>query len=323
MANKEKEFRAGLYAVIVGVVLAVVLAGLTVFAYTTRYTAFSPEKVAVQYADTIVQTGDGYNAYKNTLLSENQKLKYGDFIRRAYMVAFRNDGEEIKQADFVGTGSAEEQKAIDTVYNTMYDYYTELIKTVGWDDYETFFMSYFSKLKEVRHEVYGDDYLDYEYMFGALEANVDAYGESLRGNEEVLAADNKTVLKEAKDGKYQEMFGKDYKLTATVKSCDEITNEDLSAYIDGFEERIAPIAQSGEAKAATFSLGEEATADMVDAYAKLNCADRIDGAAEAEVEIKDQNGNTVTTVKIYLVKIGKSWYVDNTNTPTSVLYFVL
>ncbi len=332
----KKEFKAGLYAVIVGVIMAVVLASLTVFAYTTRYTAFSPEKVAAQYVDTIVQTGDGYNAYKNTLLSENQKIKYGDFIRRTQMVSFRNDGDDVKQADFVGTGTAEEQKAIDTVYNTMYDYYVELVNTVGWDDYETFFMSYFAKLKEVRHEVYGDDYLDYDYMFGALEANVDTYGESLRGNEQVLAADNKTVLKEAKDGKYQEMFGKDYKLTVSVKSFDELSEEEAKAYIAGFKERITPVAQSGEAKAAQFGLEDitkekkvlfftkEETdsrkSDMVGTYERLDCSDEMTSAGKAEVEVWSDDGGVIATQEVYLVKIGRSWYVDNTNIDTSGLY---
>ncbi len=320
----KKEFKAGLYAVIVGIILALVLSALTVFAYTTRYTAFSPEKVAAQYVDTIVQTGDGYNAYKNTLLSENKKIKYGDFIRRTQMIAFRNDGDDVKQAAFVGTGTPEEQTAIDEVYNTMYDYYVELVNTVGWDDYETFFMSYFSKLKEVRHAVYGDDYLDYEYMFGALEANVDAYGESLSGNEEVLAADNKTVLKEAKDGKYSELFGKDYKLTVSVKSFDELSEEEAKAYIAGFKERITPVAQSGEAKAEVFKLADDENdtpkSDMVGAYERLDCSDEITSAGKAEVEVWSADGGVIATQEVYLVKIGRSWYVDNTNIDTSGLY---
>ncbi len=80
MTENKKGFKAGLYAVIVGVVLAVVLTVMTVFAFTTRYTGFKPEKVARQYVDTIVQTGDGYNSYKNTLLSQNKKAQ----VRRFY-----------------------------------------------------------------------------------------------------------------------------------------------------------------------------------------------------------------------------------------------
>ena len=86
MADKtetKKAFKPGLYAVIAGVVVAVVLVVITIFAFTSRYTAFSPEKVAQAYTDTIVQTGDGYNAYKNTLVSKN--AKFGNFIIDAYM----------------------------------------------------------------------------------------------------------------------------------------------------------------------------------------------------------------------------------------------
>ena len=50
----KKEFKAGLYGVVATVLVAVVLVGLTVFAFTSRYNAFSPEKVAQSYADTIV-----------------------------------------------------------------------------------------------------------------------------------------------------------------------------------------------------------------------------------------------------------------------------
>lgn len=320
----KKGFKAGLYAVIVGVIMAVVLSGLTIYAYTTRYTAFSPEKVAKSYVDTVIQTGDGYNAYKNTLLSENQKLKYGDFIRRTDMVVFLNDGDDVEQAEFVGTGSDEEQKAIDTVYNTMYDYYCTLVNEVGWDDYETFFMSYFAKLKEVRHEVYGDDFLDYEYMFGALEANVATYGESLTGAEELLAADGKTVIRDAFEGKYQKTFGKDYKFITEVKSCEELSEEEANAYIAEFKKRIEPIAASGEAKAATFKLEDtddnSAKSDMADAYAKLDCSDRITGVAKAECEVKLEDGKLIAIQEVYVVKLGKSWYVDNTNIDTTGLY---
>ncbi|MBR6393177.1 MAG: hypothetical protein IKS12_07800 [Eubacterium sp.] len=324
----EKKFRAGLYAVISGILIAAVLTGLTLFAYTTRYTAFKPEKVAQFYVDTVIQTGDGYNAYKNTVLAQNKKLKYGDFIRRTDMVVFLNDGDDVKKADFVGTGSAEEQKAIDEVYNRMYEYYCTLVNEVGWDDYETFFMSYFTKLKEVRHEVYGDDYLDYEYMFGALEANVATYGESLTGAEEMLAADGKTVLREAFEGKYQKTFGKDYKFITEVKSCEELGADEVKTYVEGFKERIKPTATCGEAKADIFKLVDETEgkkkktpkSDMIDAYSKLDCSDSISGVAKVECEVHLEDGKLVAIQELYVVKIGKSWYVDNTNLDTTGLY---
>ncbi len=237
------------------------------------------------------------------------------------MAVYKNDGEDVKQAEFVGTGSEEEQKAIDSVYNTMYDYYVQLVNTVGWDDYDTFFNSYFAKLKEVRHQVYGDDFLDYEYMFGALEANVAAYGESLMGAEETLAADGKTVLKEAFDGKYAELFGKDYKLTAEVTECKELSEADAKAYVDGFKARIAPASQADKSELAALGLtDEEDINNYTDAFAKLDCSESIGKVAEAVVDVKDQNGKVIVQQKVSLVKIGNCWYVDNTNIDTSALY---
>lgn len=99
----KKEFKAGLYGVVAAVLVAVVLVGLTVFAFTSRYNAFSPEKVAQSYADTIVQTGDGYNALKVSLVSKEQK--FGNFVTNAYMTPYINDGKDVKQNEIIGTGS--------------------------------------------------------------------------------------------------------------------------------------------------------------------------------------------------------------------------
>jgi len=130
MAKKEKKgLNTSAYAIATSVILAVVLVIMTIFSVSTKYTAFSPEKVAQEYVDGIVQTGDGYNAYKVTLVSKNKK--YGDFIINAYMRPYINDGDDVKQAEFVGSGEAEEAEAIDNVYKDMYEYYKTLIKTVN------------------------------------------------------------------------------------------------------------------------------------------------------------------------------------------------
>lgn len=341
MANKtenKKGFKAGTYAVFAGVAVAVVLVLMTIFAFTTRYTAFAPEKVAQSYVDVIVQTGDGYNAYKNTLVSKN--MKYGDFIRRAYMAPFVNDGDDVAQAEFVGTGSEDELKAIDTVYNTMYDYYVGLINTYGYDDYDAVFSNYFAKLCEVRHQVYGDDYMDTEYMFGAFEANVDAYGKALTGTDRVIASDNKTITQEATVGKYQEMYGVEtevetenvidgkkqtvtetklvYKLTSTVKECDELSADEVKAYVDGYKERITPAVKLGEEKSA--ALADDAKDAMIGAFESLDNTDAITSVAKAVVEVTTQDGTVVATQELYVVEIGNSWYVDNTNVNTAGLY---
>ena len=339
MANKEKKgFNAGVYAVVASIVLAVVLVALTIFSVATKYTAFSPEKIAQAYVDGIVQTGDGYNAYKTTLVSKNQK--YGNFIIDAYMAPHVN--EEAEQAKFVGTGSKEEQEAIDKVYATMYDYYVELIKTDGWDNYDAVFSKYFAKLAEVRKAVYGDDFMNTEYMFGALEANVQTYANSLTGTKRVFASDNKTILTEENTGAYQVMFGEMqevevdalvdgkkqtvtekqpvYKLTVEVTECKELSADEAKAYVEEYSAIIKPVAESGAAKADSFGLKDDKKSLMTDAFAKLDCTEDIDSVAEVSSVVKEQNGNIVAAQKLYVVKIGKSWYVDNTNIDTTGLY---
>ncbi len=321
--KEKKGFRAGAYSVIACITIAVVLVVMTIFAFTIRYTAFSPEKVAQFYTDTVVQTGDGYNAYKNTLVSKNQK--YGNFVINAYMLPYVNDGDDVKQADFVGTGTEAEAAAIDEVYNTMYDYYVELLSTCGLDNYDEFYNSYFAKLSEVRKAVYGDEFMNTDFMFGAFESNVDRYGKSLTGTEEKLAQDEKTVIQEASTGVYQEKFGNDYKFTTTVKECNELSADEAKAYVEEYSARIKPVAESGEAKADQFGLVDADKKDnkkssMIDAFAKLDCSDDIDSVAKAVVDVTLEDGTVVATQELYVVKIGNSWYVDNTNIDISALF---
>lgn len=334
MADKKekKGFNAALYAVCAGVVVAVVLVLLTVFAFTTRYTGFSAEKVAQAYVDTIVQTGDGYNAYKNTLVSKNQK--FGDFVINAYMAPYVNkDG---KKADFVGSGTDEEIKATDEVYDTMYTYYVSLVSTYGLDDIDNVFNAYFAKLAEVRKSVFHDEYMDTDFMFSVFESNVTKYGQSLTGTKEELGADDKTVIQEASVGEYQNMFGENYKFTTTVTSCDELSDADVKAYVEEYKARIEPVAGSGEAKADKFGLKDTekkkkvlfftkteknyAKSDMISAFENLDCSDSIGAVAKCTAEVKTDDGTVVATQQVYVVQIGNTWYVDNTNVDTSALY---
>lgn len=318
--KEKKGFNAALYAVVAGVVVAVVLVLITIFAFTTRYTGFSADKVAQAYVDTIVQTGDGYNAYKNTLVSKNQK--FGKFVTNAYMLPYIN--EDAEKASFVGTGTDEEIKKTDEVYDTMYDYYVELVQKYGLDNIDAVFNDYFAKLSEVRKAVYGDEYIDTDFMFSVFESNVSKYGKSLTGTEEELGADGKTVVQEASTGKYQEMFGKDYKFTATVKESAELNDADKDAYIAQYKERIAPIAASGEAKADSFALKDEEKStpksDMIGAFEKLDCSNDINSVAKCTVDVTLADGKSVATQEVFVVKIGNTWYVDNTNIDTSALY---
>lgn len=315
----KKEFKSGLYAVAAGVIVAVALVLITIFAFTTRYNGFSAEKVASTYVDTIVQTGDGYNAYKNSLVSKNQK--YGDFIIDAYMAPYVNDGDDAVKAEFVGTGSEEEAAAIDKVYSTMYDYYVELLKTYGLDDYDSVFKNYFAKLSQVRKDVYGDTYMDTDYMFGAFEANVLSYGQSLTGTEEVLGADDKTVVQEASTGIYQEMFGEDYTFTTTVKECTELTGDEMSQYVAGYKERIT--ASINDYTQNMVSADPEKSKTMEEAVAALDHSESVTAVAKCVLDVTLADGTSVATQEVYVIQIGNTWYVDNTNVDTSALYLAL
>lgn len=318
--KEKKGFRTGAYAVIAGIIVAVALVVLTIFAFTSRYTAFNPEKVAQAYTDVIIQTGDGYNAYKNTLVSKNQK--YGNFVINAYMSPYVN--EDAEQNEIIGTGTKEEAEMLDKIYSDMYDYYLELIgevkdqKAYGFDDYDYIYTSYFKKLAEERKAVIGDDFMNTEFMFGVFEANVDKYGKSLTGAEEKIADDGETVLQEATVGKYQEIYGKNYKLVANVTECKELSADEVSTYVTEYKDRIAPAVALGDERSKALE-GDNAEA-LKSAYEKLDCSEEITGVAECTVDVTLADGTAVTTQKLYVVKIGKSWYVDNTNIDTSALY---
>lgn len=323
MAKTKKGFRAGLYGVVSGILVAAILVGMTVFAFTTRYNAFSPEKVAQSYADTIVQTGDGYNALKVSLVSKNQK--FGNFVINAYMAPYINDNSgkkkdepKVEQNKAIGTGSKEETELLDQIYNTMYVYYEELMAKVGLENYDEFYSRYFDMLKQVRVAVLGDDYMDTDFMFSVFESNVQTYANKLTGTKKKLAADEKTVIQKASTGVYQKMYGKEYKLTTTVTNTTELSADEVKAYADGYKDRIVPLAQKNESVAD--SLDEEKSAAMKEAFDNLNVADSIEAVDECTVEVTNQKGDVVATVQVYVVRIGNSWYVDNSNTNTAPLY---
>jgi len=303
MEKKEKGFNLKLYATaaIFAVLAALVL--ITVFTFKAKYTAYHPEEVARNYVDTIAQTGDGYNAYKNALISKSQK--YGDFIRAYYMnpVIYRDTaykpGDDIKKCGYKGYNEesymGEKSKNDDgslqwQVIDTMYDYYVELAAN-GWDDYDTIFTSYFAKLTEVRKAVFGDDYMTDEIMFTVLEGNVMKYGQSLTGTEDEFDKNtgNQTSFKSI--GAYQTAYGEDYKFTTAVKAEKEM---DLAAYKS---------ALSAETLA-TYGV-QAADIGAVKCYT---------------VTVSTEDGKAVTEADVVVAQIKNSLYVDNTATDTSSLY---
>ena len=303
MEKKEKGFNLKLYATAAFFAVLAALVLITVFTFKAKYTAYHPEEVARNYVDTIAQTGDGYNAYKNALISKSQK--YGDFIRAYYMnpVIYRDTaykpGDDIKKCGYKGYNEESymgEKSKNDAgslqgqVIDTMYDYYVELAAN-GWDDYDTIFTSYFAKLSEVRKAVFGDDYMTDEIMFTVLEGNVMKYGQSLTGTEDEFDKNtgNQTSFKSI--GAYQTAYGEDYKFTTAVKAEKEM---DLAAYKS---------ALSAETLA-TYGV-QAADIGAVKCYT---------------VTVSTEDGKAVTEADVVVAQIKNSWYVDNTATDTSSLY---
>ena len=115
-----------------------------------------------------------------------------------------------------------------------------------------------------------------------------------------------------------------YHLTTTVTECKEYTEEETKEYVEAYKERIIPVAQSGEVKADKFGIADgekdEPKTAMVEAFQKLDCSEDIDSVAKVSLEVMTQTGQVVATQTVFVVKIGNSWYVDNTNISTRDLY---
>lgn len=301
MEKREKSFNLKLYATIAFFAVAAALALMVIFTFKSKYTAFHPEEVARNYADTIVQTGDGYNAYKNALVSKSSK--YGDFIRKYYMypVIYRETNykpgdktDELKgfnDESYMSDKSKNDDGSLQgKVISQMYDYYVELAGE-GWDNYGEIFTKYFEKLVQVRKEVFGDDYMTDEIMFTALESNVKTYGETLTGTEDEFDKNTKKQISFKSIGEYEKVYGENYKFTSSVAGEKAIDLKTYKANIN---------------------------ADKFTEYGVS--ADDISDVKCYTVEVKTADGKTVTSADITVAKIGSSWYVDSAATNTSPLY---
>lgn len=306
MAKENKKFNYGLYAVIAFAAVTAVLVIISIVTFKSKYIAFDPEKVAVNYTDTIVQKGDGYNAYKYTLSSKSEK--YGDFIRQQYIYPIVYPGYEAGMDDkafkeLKKNGFDTDKHKSDATVNddgslsgrlseTMYPYYVQLVKEYGWDNYDAVYTNYFNKLVEVRQQIFGDDYMSDEVMFTALEANVASYGDSLTGTKAVTDENSGVTTGKDTTGLYQTSYGEDYKITTSIVSVNEIS--DVDAHISTLD------------------------ADVLASYGVS--AEDISAAAEAEVQCALADGTVIATQKVYEVKIGNTWYVDNITTNTASMY---
>ncbi len=303
--KKEKEFNFKLYATVVFFAVLAALVAIVYTTFTSRYTAFHPDQVAKAYVDTVVQTGDGYNAYKNSLLSVNQK--YGDFIRVNYMYPIidgavpggeltdgnvtNGDVEALNSDSFKGEKTLGDDGSLQgQLIDTMYPYYEELVSENGWDNYDLIFTSYFDKLVETRKEIFGDDYMSDEVMFTALEANVRTYGEKLTGTEDEFDENTGMQTSFKSEGAYEKAFGEDYRITVSVDEGEEL---DLASYV----------AEVDDESFKRYGIDKESIRAVKEYTVKVSCD---------EEELAD--------VTVTLVQLGKSWYVDSSKTDTTSLY---
>lgn len=302
MAKKEKNFNIKLYAVVTFIGIAAALFLITFTTFKARYTAFHPEAVATAYVDTIVQTGDGYNAYKNTLLSKNQK--YGDFIRKYYMypVIYRDadytpdaDTEALKgynDESYKGEKTLSDDGSLQgQLIDAMYPVYEKLMsENSGWDSYDVIFRNYFAALVIARGAIFGDSYMTDEIMFTALEANVRTYGEKLTGTEDEFDENSGVQTSFKSEGEYQKAYGEDFKLKTVCAAIEDIEIESFKA---------------------------ELNAELLATYGIT--ADEITEVKAASVEAY-ANESLVLECKVTVVKIGASWYVYSPVTDTTALY---
>jgi hypothetical protein len=291
MADNKKEFNTKIYGIFAIIIVAAALVALTLFAYTSRYTALSPEKTARLYVDTIVQSGDGYSAYKNSLLS--YEGKFGDFIRKNYIYPeiYENykPGDSTKGLKGLNDKELKGEKTLNDdgslqgkVTERMYGCFLDLVReNNGFDNYDAIFKAYISELKKVRKEIFEDDYFDDEAFFTAFEANLSKYGESLTGCEDEFDKNTGVQIKEAVKGVYQTAFGDEYEIKTEIVSVKDADIPDTSEY-------------------------------GIDAG--------IDEAKTVTLKVTAANTTVIDGIDITVVRIGHSWYVANKSCDTSALY---
>lgn len=291
----EKEFNFKLYAVVVFFAVLISLVAIVYTTFTSRYIAFDSRKVAETYVDTIVQTGDGYNAYKLSLLSKNGK--YGDFIRKQYMYPLIEKGAKDEEITGFNHDSYKGEKTLNDdgslqgkLIDTMYPFYEKLIAENGWDNYDLIFTSYFDKLIEERKAIFGDDYMSDEVMFTALEANVRTYGEKLTGTEDEFDENTGLQTSVKSEGLYEKAFGEDYRITTVSEGVS--VHAALEPYL----------AEASEKDFEMYGISKDDISDHEQLGIEVVC------------------GEKRATVNITVVKIGKSWYVDPSCSDTSELY---
>lgn len=284
-----------LYSIFSVCFIAVFLVLTVVFTFRAKYTAFHPEKLAEGFVETVI-SGDGYNAYKNTLVSKN--AKYGDFIRKSFIEpAVKRDSADgtpdYSDDSFKGEKTLGDDGTLSgQLISLMFPVYKELVENYGWDNYSAVFGGYIERLIVTREEVFGDKFFNDEVFFTAFEANVSAYCDMLRGTKEAFDENTGIKISEDTKGKYEELFGESFSFAVTAVSENSI---DINEYKNGIDKELF----------ASYGVSAEDISD----------------ARSVSVEVKTKDGKSVAACDVTVVKIGYSWYVDNTSTDTDALYY--
>ncbi len=291
MSDKNKSFNIKLYSIFSVCLVAVFLITTVVFTFRAKYTAFHPEKLAVSFAETVI-SGDGYNAYKNTLVSKN--MKYGDFIRKNFIEpAVKRDSSDYSDDSFKGENTLNDDGTLaGKLISRMFPVYCELIEKHGWDDYSAVFTGYVEKLIEIREEVFGDKFFNDEVFFTAFEANVSQFCDMLSGTKEQYDENTGIKISEETKGKYEELFGEDHSFEINAVAEKSV---DINTYKSGVD--VGQLALFGVS------------------------AEDISEVKTVTVRMMLNSEKTVAECEITMVKIGYSWYVDNTSTDTDMLYY--
>ena len=296
MSDNKKAFNLKLYSIFSVLIIAVFLVFTVVFTFKAKYTAFHPEKLAENFVSTVI-SGDGYNAYKNTLVSKN--VKYGDFIRENFIdPAVQRDiaenGKDYSDDSFKGENTINDDGTLSgKLIELMYPVYVQLTQEYGWDNYSAVFSGYIEKLIVTREAVFGDKFFNDEVFFAAFEANVSQYCDMLLGTKEVYDENSGVKLSDETQGRYAELFGMDYRFQIYTESEKDIDVEEYKKSADTQQLTLFGIEPSD-----------------------------ISEVKSVTVKVTLSDGKAVCSVDIIMVKIGYSWYVDNTSTDTSSLYIV-
>lgn len=290
MAKKKKLSEIKIILVSLFLVLAIV-ASIFVISQKSKSQSLTPEEVALTFTETITNRGDGYTAYKYTLISKN--YKYEDYVRENFMYPIiygeshyqsgmdTHNLKGLNDKSYMGEKTKNDDGTLtQKLSDRMFPYYMQLMTELnGWDKYNTFYIKYFAKLLNVREDIFGDKYMTEEIMFTVLESNVKTYGDKLAGTED------------ATFGLYEKKYGENCTFTYTITETKDIELEEYNKHVD-------------EATFKTYKIS----------------ADDITEVKGITINIQVQGETVVNAQKVLVVKADNKWYVDNTNTNTAKLY---